>query len=135
MSTISEEEMESIDKAEFLACTLIRGAILQYMSRGGESECLLREEIITPYEDGEMESWGLGQGQWVVPHAYLAVATCYVKRENYEEAMSLLKKAAAVRGEFPFAQGLAFNIKNTRDYVDRKLGEEKQEFVDADSGS
>ena len=33
MVTIPDEERELVDQAEFLAATLIRGAILQYMSR------------------------------------------------------------------------------------------------------
>ena len=85
-----------------------------------ECEALLLNEIITPYEDGQLTARDLGEDVWVVAHAYLNAGTAELKLGNYDRAQSWVEQARGF-DDIPFATGFHFQVKNTLDFVEKKL--------------
>jgi tetratricopeptide (TPR) repeat protein len=122
MCTLEEGDAE-LAQGEVLAMLLIRGVTMLNSGRLAEAETLLREGILAPYEEGSLPAGELGDDIWVVAHAYLNVGTVRLKLGDYEEAQGLLEQARGF-DDLPFATGFHFQVKNTRDFVDKKLSGE-----------
>ena len=57
---------------------------------------------------------------FVVPNAYLQLGIVHIKREDFHTAKVLLDKAAGF-DKFVFSGGFHMQLKNTQDFVQKKI--------------